>query len=1061
MAKGFRRQGEWQVGFSKKSVVDLSKKKLQEAKLLEQSQKEQLKNRVANANEQAQEEQRQTNNIVRVSNYEAQLATNFSNTLRDLLTNTVPSLAKDAIAYNNAAGAAARMEEELETEKPKDDELDPDDPAAGNYGLTDGRGFDAVKAAADQQLDVTKTGNELANKLENSNDPFGKEKARKVRGIFSGAYNYGYETRDKALKVEGFSAHFDNELRTNSTELIDGHGVPFAINDPNLTKNQLAVAGNYILDQWKEANRSNLSDVSVDSLLIKPARKVLKTNLKEKFTALDNEFAATQVEGVKLLLTNSLDNVPGSAELSEILNSYVSLVRPHLKATKDSSIGNQAINQIEDLIKDSFARSTNPDLLNKRLNYALSIKGNTPAGLKSLADLHPNRFSAVSITMLKQGAVIENYSRNKKFQTAVVETGVTNYIQEQRDLPIEERASESDKIEFAGQLIKNNPLATKEAIDNASRLFVDPLDGYDTVNNLKGKIFDQGALTIEDTLDPTLDPDVVKAYLEAQPNVKVLDQLYPESEKKDVEDQAKSFQKFLTDKSKAYIIDIYGNVQDSSGTFGAAYTRFMSEIKNNAYKIQGAAQAEGRPITFGEAIRESDRQMRGMINEGIRDPESPYYVNTNGKGIYGGFQNVTGDKGLPAFVIPTNVKDLIATIKAEELTVEDPITKDVKLNDVGTFLNKDVARIAQVMKIPDYDFAKLQSKAFDIDFTDAEPTDYNVLKNLLQNSEGANVLSDLQSKGNTSHKAADRAFNDFYGLNERSLTNAWKGLSFQSVIRNEVTGKGLELDAGELALVDGKKHKGHLLIGMAEKGEFGAIRKPGGDDGTPEGASVVHTGVDIGTTGTTGFHTAINMQNGTVVANASDRKYGVYLDIQNEDGVIYRFAHLKNYNPALKVGAPYNGEIIGEIGNTGISSREHLHFEKIVDGNKIDPTEDLNKLTIGKRIEPTIGKYPITKRMLARLSNDKNEENPIRNLNIAKAIHRYKNDELIQKETWDYLNKVSWNAAMRKSSGDPYMGARYHIAYILRGNMDMYNLPTVRAFSNKYIHKLRTQGILD
>ena len=50
---------------------------------------------------------------------------------------------------------------------------------------------------------------------------------------------------------------------------------------------------------------------------------------------------------------------------------------------------------------------------------------------------------------------------------------------------------------------------------------------------------------------------------------------------------------------------------------------------------------------------------------------------------------------------------------------------------------------------------------------------------------------------------------------------------------------------------------------------------------------------------------------------------------------------------------------------------------------------------------------------------------------------------------------------MRKSNGDPYMGARYHIAYILRGNMDMYNLPTVRAFSNKYIHKLRTQGILD
>ena len=1042
MAKGFRRQGEWQVGFTQRKIADITKKKLQEAKLLEASQKEEVRKRVANANEQAQEEQRQTNNIIRVSNYEAQLASNFSNTLRDLLTNTVPSLAKDAMDYNRAAGAAARMEEELEVEPPLDEE---------EVKTT---GFDAVKAAGDQQLDITKTGNDLATKLENSNDPFGKEKARKVRGIFSGAFNYGYEVRDKALKVEGFSAHFDNELRTNSTQLVDNNGVQFAINDPNLTKNQLAVAGNYILGKWRDENRSNLSDISVDKLLVQPARKVLKTNLKERFTALDNEFAASQVEGTKLLLTNSLDNVPGAPELSEMLNSYVSLVRPHLKATKDSSIGNQAITQIEDLIKDAFARSKNPDLLHKRLNYALSIKGDTPAGFKSLADLHPNRFSTTSITMLKQYAVSENYKRSKSFQTANVQTSVTNYIQEQRDLPKEERATESDKLDFAGELLKNNPLASKEALDNVSRLFIDPVDAYDTIGVLKGKIFDQGALTAEDILDPTLDPDVVKAYLEEQPNVQVLDQLYPESEKKDVEDQARSFEKYLVSKSSAYTIDVYGNVQDSSGTFGQAYTRFMSEIKNNAYKIQAAAKGEGQSLTFGEALREADRQMRGLINAGITDKNSPYYVNTGGKGIEGGFQNVANDRGFPVYLKPVNVKEMIAEIKANDLTVEDQITEKVELDDGGMLTDPNVARIAQVMKVPEYDFSKYQSKAFGLDFGYEAPINYEALKDLLHNSEGANVLSDLQSKGNTSIKAIDRTFNDFYGLNHKSLTNAWKGMNFESVIRNEVTAKGLELDAGELALVDGKKHVGHALVGITDK--FGIARSDYGI-----GNSLVHTGVDIGTTSTPGFHTAFNIQEGVVVANASHPKYGVHIDIQDKDGVVYRFAHLKNYNPALKVGAPYNGEVIGEIGNTGASTSEHLHFEKIVDGKQIDPTEDLNKLTIGKRIEPTIGKYPITKRMLARLAGDKGEENPIRNLNIAKAIHRYKNDELVQKDVWDYLNKVSWNAAMRKSNGDTYMATRYHVAYILRGDMDLYNLPTIRAFSNKYIHKLRTQGILD
>ena len=480
----------------------------------------------------------------------------------------------------------------------------------------------------------------------------------------------------------------------------------------------------------------------------------------------------------------------------------------------------------------------------------------------------------------------------------------------------------------------------------------------------------------------------------------------------------------------------------------------MSDIKNNAYKIQAAAKGEGQTLTFGQALREADRQMRGQINAGIRDENSIYYVNTNGKGIEGGFQNAIKDRGLPTFLKPVNVKEMIAEIKANELTVEDQITDKVELNDGGMLTDPNVARIAQVMKVPEYDFSKYQSKAFGLDFGYEAPINYEALKDLLHNSEGANVVSDLQSKGNTSIKAIDRTFNDFYGLNHRSLTNAWKGMNFESVIRNEVTAKGLELDAGELALVDGKKHVGHALVGITDK--FGIARSDYGI-----GNSLVHTGVDIGTTSTPGFHTAFNMQDGVVVANASHPKYGVHIDIQDKDGVVYRFAHLKNYNPALKVGAPYNGEVIGEIGNTGASTSEHLHFEKIVDGNQIDPTEDLSKLTIGKRIEPTIGKYPITKRMLARLAGDKGEENPVRNLNIAKAIHRYKNDELVQKEVWDYLNKVSWNAAMRKSKGDSYMATRYHVAYILRGDMDLYNLPTIRAFSNKYIHKLRTQGILD
>ena len=1056
MAKGFRRQGEWQTGYSQRNISSNVKQQLQTVKLLENQIKEETAKREKNRVEQNQENQRQTNNILRVSNYEAQLAANMSATVRDLLTNTVPSLAKDNIKYNNALGAAARMEEELEVEPvpEPEDGLDPDDPAAGNYGLTEGRGFDAVKALGDQQLDVTKTGNDLATKLENSNDPFGKEKARKVRGIFSGAYNYGYEVRDKALKVEGFNAHFENQLRTNDTILRDKNGVEFAINDPNLTKNQLALAGNYILGEWVEASKGDLSEISTDALLTKPANKVLKTNLKEKFKALDIEFAAEQVEGANNLVRNSLDNVPGSADLPTVLNSYVNLVRPHLKATPKSSIGNQAIDNLENLIKDAFARSKDPTALATRLNAALAVKSKTPAGFKSLAELHANRFSPVSITLLKQAAVTEAHNNEKKYQNAFVESSVKKYIEEQRLLPKEERATLTEKIAFVGELLKTNSLATKEVIDQTSRLFVDPVDNYDTVNLLKGKLINNGGvLTSADIVDPSLDIDTVTEFLETYPKIKVLDKLYNDSEKKDVTDVESSFKQFLANTGKAFAIDSYGNVTDYSGTFGIAYTKFLSTIKYEAYQMMEQAEAEGRTMTFGEALRASDINMRKRFDQFRNDPTSIYYINKELRSK-GGFQNLLKEQNIYPFLDNNNVKDIISTVKANNLTAEDQITENIDLDDSGNFLNENTSRLAQIFKMPDYDFAKLQSKAFGLEFNTTPPEGLDFLKNITSNSDGKFTLYDLQSKGNTSKKVIDRAFNDFFGINQVSLTNAWKGMNFESVIRNEITAKGLELDAGEIQIVDGTTYQGHMLIGITDP--YG-IERP--DYGVNN--STKHTGVDIGVSHTDGFHTAINITNGTVVANASHSKLGIYLDIQNEDGVIYRFAHLKNYNPDLKIGAPYNGEIIGEIGNTGASTGNHLHFEKIVDGKQVNPTEDLGLLTIGKRLEPTIGNYPITKRMIARLAGFKNKDNPLNGLRIGKALHKYKNDPQIQKETWDYLNQVSWNAAMKKSKGDPYMAARYHVAYILRGDMDLYNLPTVYAFANKYIHKLRTQNILE
>ena len=1049
MAKGFRRQGEWQVGFQQRSMPSDVKRKLQRNKLMEQQAKEEINKRVQNAAEQAKEEQRQTNNILRVSNYEAQLASQFSNTLQNLLTSTVPSLAKDAIKYNNAAGAAARMEEELEVEPAPPEETPEEEVEA--------TGFDIIQAAADQQLDITKTGNDLATKLENSGDPFGEEKARKVRGIFSGAYNYGYEVRDKALKVEGFAAHLDNQLRTNTTTLIDKNGVRFDINDPNLTKSQLSLASNYILGEWVDANRGNLSDISTDQLLSQPARKVLATSLKTKFSELDNEFAARMLEGADLQVNNALDGIKGAPTIDEALNSYVNLVKPHLKASKNSSSGNQAVIRLEGLIKDAFSRAKDPNDLHKRVSAALQVKSQTPAGFKSLSELHVAKFGAVPISILKQQAVSERHQINTKFQNARVETAVSGFLEEQRNLPKEERATESEKFDFVTKLLKNNPLATKSVLDSTSRIFIDPNDAYDSILEIKGKIIDNGGvILLQDISDPSLDIDAVKSYLKANPQVKVLNELYPESEKKDVDDVALSFKRYLADKGKAFSIDNLGNVTDASGTFSIAYSRFLSDIKRRAYEFQDAAKADGRPITYGEAIRRADIEMRGLINNAQTrsDKNSIYFIEKGLKGS-GGFQVLAREQNIYPYLDNNNLKDIIATAKAEGLDLStDEIYNNVDLNEDGFLSDPNAAKLAQVFNIPDYDFAKLQSNVFNMDFDAEPPIDFDVLKNLMNNSDNAFILRNLQSKGNTSPKVVSRVLNDFYGTNERTLTEAWKNLDFTSVIRNEVTTQGLELDAGEIEIIDGEQYVGHRLIGITDR--FGITR-----EAPVEGASTYHTGIDIGTYGTQGFHTAFQMKDGIVVENGKDDKYGIYVDIQDTEGTTYRFAHLKNYNPKLVKGAAYNGEYIGEIGNTGASDREHLHLEKVVDGKTVDPASDLNKLTIGKRLEPTIGKYPFTARMIGRLTNDTDKENPISGLNVAKALSRYRENEDVQRKLWSYFNKKSWNQALRKAEGDLHLAARYHVAFVLRGNMDLYELPTINAFANKYIHKLRTQGVLD
>ena len=103
------------------------------------------------------------------------------------------------------------------------------------------------------------------------------------------------------------------------------------------------------------------------------------------------------------------------------------------------------------------------------------------------------------------------------------------------------------------------------------------------------------------------------------------------------------------------------------------------------------------------------------------------------------------------------------------------------------------------------------------------------------------------------------------------------------------------------------------------------------------GASSFHGGIDIGAASGTPIK---SYAAGTVVQNVSWHKSaGNYIKIDHGNGVASRYLHMVQPSP-LSVGTQVAaGQEVGKVGNTGVGTGAHLHFEIHINGEKVDPLE--------------------------------------------------------------------------------------------------------------------------
>ena len=226
-----------------------------------------------------------------------------------------------------------------------------------------------------------------------------------------------------------------------------------------------------------------------------------------------------------------------------------------------------------------------------------------------------------------------------------------------------------------------------------------------------------------------------------------------------------------------------------------------------------------------------------------------------------------------------------------------------------------------------------------------DPTTKSLLNKNCGGPEGFKALTDLKKAVDLWRKCFERC-----GENEAMDTKRLKYAQnwYDKVAKKENTGGGgtgtlpplEEVDLEVVAFTNRPQPRAGEVFGWPIPGISKVSSKFGPRKPPCKGASSQHGGIDIGASSGTPI---LSYASGKVVQNVAwNKSAGNYIKIDHGNGVASRYLHMVQPSP-LKVGDTVAaGQEVGKVGNTGVGTGPHLHFEIHINGTKVDPLNYVN-----------------------------------------------------------------------------------------------------------------------